>query len=157
MKLLIFIIFLLSSTYSTADHNHDFIETIDHTHEVNLVRRDPIEFEHWNHNLIADIFTLRTKLDESTNPITIVHMPAFSSEYEYFIHDFLHMSRRAYENLLMSKVSTGHSAYVKYAATSEEVVRMISSTPSSIGYIDNYIYVNTGNENVQVMETQDCD
>jgi ABC-type phosphate transport system substrate-binding protein len=67
------------------------------------------------------------------------------------------MSRRAYENLLMSKVSTGHSAYVKYAATSEEVVRMISSTPSSIGYIDNYIYVNTGNENVQVMETQDCD
>ena len=93
---------------------------------------------------IYNIYTLNIDIDENGNPITIVHMPKHSIEYKVFIKDFLNMNERSYLNLLKSNSSIGRGIYIKHAKNAWELMSIIERTPSSIGYISPFIYVNSG-------------
>ena len=100
-----------------------------------------------DYSTIYDIYTLNLTSDSHGNPITMVHMPKSSYQYQLFIENALHMSKRSYENLIKSRQTIGHSVYIKEAKHSHEVLDLVERIPTSIGYVDSFIYINTGNGN----------
>lgn len=114
--------------------------------DVKFVIHEPMYFHELNVNKIYDIFTLNIEIDEFGNPITIIHMPTDSIEYKVFIQDFLNMNYRSYNNLLKSHKSIGRGIYIKRAKDSWDLLSKLKHTPSSIGYVSPFIYVNVGGE-----------
>lgn len=114
---------------------------------VKIITSPTMSYPGLNIRDIQDIYTLNIRWDDMGNPITIVHMNKHSYEYDYFIENILYMSKRSYLNIIASKRARGTPIYVKYADTGYEVMDIIRNTPTSIGYVDSKIYINTGVKN----------
>lgn len=114
------------------------------TSDFKFITHKPLYFQNLDVNKIYDIYTLNIDIDEQGNPITLVHMPKHSIEYKVFIEDFLHMNERSYNNILKSSKSLGRGIYIKRAKDVWNLIALVEDTPSSIGYVSPFIYVNTG-------------
>jgi len=93
---------------------------------------------------VYSVFTMYNRHDIDGNYITIVHMPESSLEYKDFINQTLSMSLISYHNLMRSARASGNGGYIMEMATARDVVEFVKRTRTSIGYVDNFVYLNRG-------------
>lgn len=105
-----------------------------------------LKLQNTTYHEVYSIYTFHIRVSESY-PITVIHMPKNSIEYERFVEHFILMNLRSYSNLITSRSSTGMGIYIQYANSKWDMVEKIKSTPFSIGYVDNFIYINEGDSN----------
>ena len=111
---------------------------------IRIVTSPSLQYDYLTTADVRDIYALQTLIDDIGNPITIIHMNRYSHEYDHFVENFLYMSLRSYRHLIESRRARGDIVYIKYANSNFEVLELVKSIPSSIGYIDSTIYINTG-------------
>jgi len=140
IRVLLFVLFL--GFGSIINGNSDF----------RFITHKPLYFQNLDADKIYDIYTLNIDIDELGNPITLVHMPRYSVEYKVFIENFLHMNERSYNNILKTSSSLGRGIYIKRARNAWDLIATVEETPSSIGYISPFVYINVGDDNdIQVI------
>lgn len=119
--------------------------------DVKFIAHRPLYFSEIDEDTIYNIYTLNIEIDEYGNPITLVHMPEYSIEYKLFVKDFLNMNVRSYKHLLKSNSSVGRGIYVKHAKSEWDMINIVEDTPSSIGYVNPFIYINGGDNGIKVI------
>ena len=103
---------------------------------------------------LYDIYTFRYRVDDRGRPLTIIHMPKYSFEFRSLVKDILGLPINNYIDRMNTVMTNGVGLKVKIARTSSDMIQMVTNTPVSIGYVENVIYIN-GGEDVKTINV--CD
>jgi len=98
------------------------------------------------------LYMFETNAAYNGGDVTIVHFDPDSIEFNYFVEHMLLMSTMSYSKLLKAKQATGFASTIRIVANEETVLKIIESTPSSIGYVNNNLYIRGDNSDVRVID-----
>jgi hypothetical protein len=93
-----------------------------------------------------NIYNFKYKTDDQGRTLTIVHMSKYSFEFRTLVRDILGLSINNYIDRMNTVMSTGTGAKIKIAKNSSDMISIISETPISVGYVENTIYINGGDD-----------
>ncbi len=120
--------------------------------EQRIIMNRHFNYEYLDWEFVYNIFTLYLRTDLYGNTITLVHMPENSLEYKDFVVNILRTNLVSYKRILKSNKAAGSSGYVIRAIGSADALIKIRNTKTSIGYIDNFVYINRGDrDEIQVI------
>lgn len=109
-----------------------------------FIRSDDFESSICSPKVIRGIFKLDIRKDGNGLPITIVHQSPDSMAYKVLIKTVLFLSVRNYEHVLSMADLMGVGGYIKFVGSASEVLKLVKTTPVSIGYVGHSVFVNTG-------------
>lgn len=81
------------------------------------------------------IFTKKQRFWENGQKITVFIKPINSIEHSVFSNDILGISVYRYKKILKKHVYSGKSGSVKEVLSDNEMIRLVTTTPFSIGYL----------------------
>jgi ABC-type phosphate transport system substrate-binding protein len=84
-------------------------------------------------------------------PIVVVVLPADHPTTKSFAWDILHMTPYAFEERISSMVATRDGNPPRVVSSEQEMLRVVASTPNSVGYLSSMIVINNANTTFRVI------